>query len=161
AAEYGPVAPDLLPIDEDVPARPQSPYGQSKLAQLHVAERLGREHGLRVQVVRPFNLLGPGLGSHYFAAALCERLRQRNQAGEWGPVPISNAHATRDWVDGRDAAHAAICLAMDAPPGPGRIGLCNIATGQETAVLELAAYLCRLAGEFEAVPGERAESRTG
>lgn len=156
AAEYGPVPPELLPIREEMPARPTSPYGQSKLAQLHVAERMARDHGLRVHVVRPFNLLGPGLGPHYFAAALCERLRQMKS----GAVPIVNGRATRDWVDVRDVADVVVRLALDAPPTPGQVGLFNLATGRETAVLKLAEYLCRLAGGFHAVDAGEGESRS-
>jgi GDP-4-dehydro-6-deoxy-D-mannose reductase len=156
AAEYGPVPPEWLPIREDAPPRPTSPYGQSKLAQTRLAESYAAEHGLRVLVVRPFNLLGPGLGSHYFAAALIERIRQWKP----GPVPIANSQATRDWVDVRDAVDAVKRLAFDAPPEPGRMGLFNIATGQETAVRELADYLCRLAGDFHATDAGRADGHS-
>jgi GDP-4-dehydro-6-deoxy-D-mannose reductase len=161
AAEYGPVSPDRLPIAEDVPPCPQSPYGQSKLRQTQLAERLTRLHRLRVHLVRPFNVLGPGLGRHYFAAAFRERLRQLSAAGQSGPVTVSNAQATRDWIDVSDVVEAVYLLALHAPPEPGTMGLYNIATGQETTVLELADYLCRLAGDFHAVAGERGESRTG
>ncbi len=37
----------------------------------------------------------------------------------------------------------------------------NIATGQETSVLEVAECLCRLGGDFHAVDAGRAESRSG
>lgn len=123
--------------------------------------RLAGEHGLRVHVVRPFNLVGPGLGRHYFAAELCERLRQARQAGRSGALAIDNGQATRDWVDVRDAADAVLRLALDAPPAPGAIGVYNIATGQETSVLELAEHLCRLAGDFHAVDAGPAGSRSG
>ena len=160
AAEYGPVAPEHLPIHEDIPARPQSSYGQSKLAQTQLAMRLAAEHNLRIHVVRPFNLIGPGLGRHYVAASLCDRLLRARQDGRELALPIPNGQATRDWVDVRDAADAVVRLALDAPPEAGTVGLHNIATGQETRVLELAEHLCRLAGNFRAVDAGRAESRT-
>jgi GDP-4-dehydro-6-deoxy-D-mannose reductase len=121
---------------------------------------LAEEHGLRIHVVRPFNLLGPGLSRHYFAQALCERLRQLHQAGKFGVVPVANAQASRDWVDVRDVAEAIFRLAFCAPPQPGRIGLYNIASGIETSVLALADQLCRLAGDFRAVAGEPRTGRT-
>src|SRR5262249_14012791 len=52
AAEYGAVEPHCLPVNEQHPGRPESPFGKSKLAQLHLAERIAAEHGLRVLVVR-------------------------------------------------------------------------------------------------------------
>ena len=121
---------------------------------------MAREHGLRVVVVRPFNLLGPGLGPHYLAAALCDRLRQAKAAGLSGPLSVVNGQATRDWVDVRDLADAVVRLALHAPPRPGRLGLYNVASGRETAVLTLADFLCRLAGDFHAVDLGRAGSRS-
>jgi nucleoside-diphosphate-sugar epimerase len=161
AAEYGPVPPELLPIREDAPCHPQSGYGQSKLAQLQVARRVASERDLRVHVVRPFNLIGPGLGRQYLAASLCERLVQAKKDGRSGPFQVSNAEATRDFVDVRDAAAAALKLAFDAPPQRGSIGLYNIATGKETSVLTLSEHLCQLAGGFHAVNLGRADSRSG
>jgi GDP-4-dehydro-6-deoxy-D-mannose reductase len=161
AAEYGPVPPERLPIREEMSARPDSPYGRSKLAQLHVAEHLARDRSLRVLIVRPFNLLGPGLGPQFLAASLCERLRRAREQGHRGPISVPNGHATRDWVDVRDAADAVVRLALDAPPAPGSVGLYNIATGEETAVLALADHLCRLEGDFHAVNAGPAGSRSG
>jgi nucleoside-diphosphate-sugar epimerase len=161
AAEYGAVTAELLPIGEDTPAHPQSDYGKSKLAQLHAAQRLARDRGLRVHVVRPFNLLGPGLPTHYFPASLCGRLRQAKQAGHQGPITVVNGQATRDWVDVRDAADAIVRLAVDALPEAGSVRLYNIATGIETPVLALAEHLCRLAGVFRAVDEGTNASRSG
>jgi nucleoside-diphosphate-sugar epimerase len=161
AAEYGPLPPELLPIREDAPCHPQSGYGQSKLAQLQVARRLATERGLRVHVVRPFNLIGPGLGSQYLAASLCERLVQAKKEGRIGPFQVANAEARRDFVDVRDAVDAVLRLACDAAPEPGAVGLYNIATGKETSVLALSEHLCRLAGGFHAVSMGRSNSRSG
>jgi nucleoside-diphosphate-sugar epimerase len=161
AAEYGPVAPVHLPIDEDIPARPQSDYGRSKRVQTARAARLAARLGLRVHVVRPFNLIGAGLGTHFFASALAKRLRQAKQRGEHGAIAIDNGAATRDWVDVDDAADAMLRLAFDAPPARGVAEIYNIATGQETPVLELAEYLCWLAGDFHAVDAGSAGSRSG
>lgn len=155
AAEYGPV--DDLPVSESCEPRPTSSYGRSKLAQTRLAAEIAESRGLRVQVVRPFNLLGPGLGVHYFTGALCARLR----AMPAGEVPISNGAATRDWIDVRDVAEAVAALSLDAPPGRGECVVYNAATGVETSVLELARELCRAAGDFVAVDEGRGVSRTG
>src|SRR5262249_52392082 len=72
AAEYGPVPPKALPVREDYPAFPPSFFGASKLAQTQAAAAAAAEWQLGILVVRPFNVLGPGLPGHYFAAALAE-----------------------------------------------------------------------------------------
>jgi nucleoside-diphosphate-sugar epimerase len=158
AAEYGPVPPERLPIDEDALAAPHSAYGRSKLAQTETAARLAAALNLRVHVVRPFNVLGAGLGPQYFAASFLERLKA---AKEIGPMPVANAHATRDWIDVNDVADALFRLGEQAPPRPGAMGLFNVATGVETSVLDVANELCRLAGGFHAVDEGRAASRSG
>jgi nucleoside-diphosphate-sugar epimerase len=155
------VPPALLPIREDAPARPESTYGRSKLAQLRTAQQLAQTRHLRVHVVRPFNILGSGAGRHLVACALCERLLQAKAQGRSGAIPVANAQATRDWIDVRDVADAVIRLAFDAPPERGSVGLFNLATGVETSVLALAEYLCRLAGNFHAVDAGPTESRPG
>jgi GDP-4-dehydro-6-deoxy-D-mannose reductase len=160
AAEYGSVAAQLLPIREDAPTRPLSAYGQSKLEQTRIAGQFARDYGLRIHVVRPFNLLGPGLGAHYFAAALAERLRGLRAEGQSGTVPVANGRATRDWIDVRDVADAVVRLALNTSSEPGESGVYNIATGHETSVLTLADSLCRMAGNFHAVNADRAESRS-
>lgn len=150
AAEYGNVEPQDLPIREDQPCRPLSPYGRSKVRQTNLACELAARHGLRVLVVRPFNVVGPGLPERYMPAALARRLAlNRNGSPD---VRIADAGATRDWIDVRDVAAAVAALLAHDLATPGEAGLYNVATGVETPVLTVAAELCRLAGDFQAVP---------
>ena len=60
AEVYGVVDPDQLPLDEDTPTVPASPYAASKLAAEAVALQAWRGFGQPVTVVRPFNHIGPG-----------------------------------------------------------------------------------------------------
>ncbi|MFO0967373.1 MAG: NAD(P)-dependent oxidoreductase [Gemmataceae bacterium] len=160
AAEYGPVAAERLPIREDTPAAPQSPYGRSKLAQTETAQRLASELGLRVVIARPFNILGPGLGPQYFAAAFAEKLRRLQKEGRSGVVPVANGRATRDWIHVGDVVDA-LCGLGEIRTLRGAAEVFNIATGTETTVLDLANAFCRRAGVFEAVDEGVAASRSG
>jgi GDP-4-dehydro-6-deoxy-D-mannose reductase len=161
AAEYGPAGPADLPLREDHPAVPRSYFGASKAAQTQVARAAAAEWGLRILIARPFNVIGPGLPEHYFAAALAARLRRL--AGEGSPCefPVLNAHATRDLIDVRDVAEALVDLVGRAAPAPGGCAIYNISNGIETALLEMAAELGRLAGGFVPVPGGVGASRGG
>src|SRR5437899_1722957 len=80
---------------------------------------VARHWKLRVFTVRPFNVIGPGLPDHYFAAALARRLFQMRSCGEPGPFPVMNLDATRDFVDVRDVADALAGLLSDATPAAG------------------------------------------
>lgn len=161
AAEYGQVDAVSLPLSENHVPNPLSAFGQSKLAQFHLAQSTAMEWNLSVLIVRPFNILGPGLPEHYLAAGLGQRLREALAAQQRGDFPVANSEATRDWVDVRDVVSAVIGLLARASPPPGKWDLFNIATGQETTVLALAEKLCALAGGFTAIPGSNVSSRSG
>jgi GDP-4-dehydro-6-deoxy-D-mannose reductase len=161
AAEYGDVPVDALPVAEDFPGRPTSFFGASKLAQTGVARAAAAQWALRIAVARPFNILGPGLPRHYFAASFAERLIRSRASGEAGDIPVMNADATRDFVDVRDVADALVALATSAAPPAGTMEVYNVASGRETAIGAVAAWLCRLAGGFRAVPAGDGASRSG
>jgi UDP-glucose 4-epimerase len=56
AAVYG--EPDRVPIPEDAPTRPMSPYGSSKLMSEIMLRDVARAHGLRYMILRYFNVAG-------------------------------------------------------------------------------------------------------
>jgi nucleoside-diphosphate-sugar epimerase len=160
AAEYGPVPPIALPVGEDYPASPTSFFGASKLAQTQAAAAAANEWQLSILVARPFNVIGPGLPAHYFAAALAERLEQARLTTGEGEFPVVNAEATRDFVDVRDVAEALVRLVTHAAPPAGTSAVYNIASGQETTVRAVAAKLCCLAGDFRVVDAGAGQSRS-
>ena len=160
AAEYGSPPPEALPVREDYPGVPLSFFGASKLAQTEVARVAAAERGLRVLVVRPFNVLGPGLPPHYFAGALAVRLLEARAAGAAGDIPVTNADVTRDLVDVRDVVEALLGLAARAAPPPGSLAVYNVASGRETPLLAVAERLCGLAGGYRPVHAGTAGSRS-
>ena len=109
-------------------------FGATKLSQTNLAIAAAANWDLRVTILRPFNLLGPGLPLHYFAGAFAHRLleeRAQRPSDEMGvrEVTVNNAHATRDFVDVRDAA-AAILAAVGASPRSRSGAIYNVATGR-------------------------------
>src|SRR3954447_11758441 len=55
AEVYGEVTEAELPLGEEQPPRPVSPYGESKLAMEELCERYASSRGLRIGLVRAFN----------------------------------------------------------------------------------------------------------
>jgi len=166
AAEYGPVPPEDLPVSETYPCRPTSFFGASKLAQAHLAQAAAVATGQRITIVRPFNIIGPGLPDHYFAAALAKRLLQQKAALEAGTTTdrtfeVHNPHATRDFIDVRDVASAVHFLLDQYPSRPGQAALFNIATSEETSILEVARHLGTLAGNLTPRTAGQTASRAG
>ena len=61
AEVYGAVTDPLrLPLDEEAPTAPLTPYAASKLAGEALAVQAFLGHGQQVVIVRPFNHIGPG-----------------------------------------------------------------------------------------------------
>jgi UDP-glucose 4-epimerase len=158
AAVYGRAT--TLPVDEDQPTRPLSPYGADKLGcELHAAA--GAEvHGLDAVGLRFFNVYGPRQDPRSPYAGVIARFIGRAQAGLALTVN-GDGGQIRDFVHVDDAV-AALLRAM----ATGRAGaaVANIATGRPTSILDLARTINRLAGSTLAVehgtarPGDIRES---
>ena len=137
---YGKVDPTELPITEEAPFRPVTPYAASKIA----ADQLGLQawlgYGLEVLRVRAFNHLGPGQTTRFVAPALADRIAQNERDG-LDVVPVGNLTPRRDVTDVRDVVRAYRLLVQQGDPGEAY----NVCTGRDLAIGELAAQLVALA----------------
>ncbi|RPI27972.1 MAG: NAD(P)-dependent oxidoreductase [Acidobacteria bacterium] len=52
--------PDRLPVSEDHPTRPNTPYNHSKLMAEELTRFYSQQFGVKTTVLRPFNVFGPG-----------------------------------------------------------------------------------------------------
>lgn len=117
AEEYGRIRPEELPIDEEQPVRPVSPYGVSKAAQSLLALSLAASRQLPVVVIRAFNHTGPGQRADFAVPAFARQLA-RIEAGIEAPVlRVGDLTARRDLLDVRDVARAYRLAAIRAPAG--------------------------------------------
>ncbi len=132
AAEYGHIQPDQLPVTEDVPCRPVTPYGFSKWLATEAAVFYHRTYGLGVTVIRPFQLIGRGVTARLAPGAFAEQLRQTVQAGG-GTVRVGNLDSQRDFLDVHDAVEAIWMLCEKPAPG----GVFNLCSGRPTRVGDL------------------------
>ena len=82
---YGLVEPEDLPIDEETPFRPNSPYGVSKIAQDMMALQYWNSHHLPIVRVRSFNHMGPGQSDDFAASAFARQIAEI-EAGLREPV---------------------------------------------------------------------------
>jgi GDP-4-dehydro-6-deoxy-D-mannose reductase len=141
SAEYGPAAGDAAPLDEDAPCRPQSHYGISKLAQTLMGQAMARA-GRRVLVVRPSNLIGPGMPDHMAVQQFAEQI-QRAARGGPRTIATGDLSVVRDFIDVDDVCVRlwALCQA-EVPSGE----IVNVASGRGIAMREVVERLVALAG---------------
>ncbi len=143
AEVYGAVPPDRLPITEDHPLVPGSPYGASKQAAEAAALQYHRGHGLDVVIVRPFNHIGPGQSPRFAAPAFATQIAaaESTAPGET-PPPLRHGDLSpeRDLTDVRDVVRAYRLLAESGEPGE----CYNVCSGRSTSMSQLLATLCSL-----------------
>lgn len=137
---YGRVTQAELPLDEDSPLRPVSPYAASKVAADFLALQAFLGRGLGVLRVRAFNHLGAGQTDRFVASALAHRVA-RNERDGGDVVPVGNLSPRRDFTDVRDVVRAYRLLVQRGLPGE----VYNVCSGHDVAVAELAEQLVQLA----------------
>ena len=141
AAVYG--NPESLPVAEDAPVNPVSPYGFHKAACELVAREYAECFGLNLVVCRLFSVFGPRQ-RRLLVWELFEQIM--------GPDPVvtlqGSGRESRDYLHIDDLAE--IMLALAAHPAlkasTGQVRLLNLCRGQETPVLELAHLMTSLCG---------------
>jgi GDP-4-dehydro-6-deoxy-D-mannose reductase len=116
SAEYGPIAPEDLPVRETHPLHPSHPYGVSKVAQDLLALQYFTNDSIPAIRLRIFKTTGPGkLGE------VCSDLARRAVEIEMGirpPVmPVGNLTSHRSIVDVRDLVGALGSSADYCTPG--------------------------------------------
>lgn len=134
SAEYGPSEPEEIPIKEDTPLRPASPYGVSKVATTLLALLYRRAFGMRVVVARPFFVIGPRKSGD-----VCSDFARGVVAVEKGKQPslsVGNLEAVRDLLDVEDAVRALWLLAQKGIPGEA-YNICSGVGHKVRAVLEI------------------------
>ena len=141
AEEYGHVSPDRLPIGEDTPLLPVSPYGASKAAAEMLASYIVRGRNLPVVMVRPFNHLGPGQSERLVASALARQVAENERSGG-DEILAGDLSPRRDFSDVRDVVRAYRLLAEKGRPGEAY----NVCSGRAVAIREMADTLIALSG---------------
>lgn len=136
---YGKVSSSDLPITEDQPLMPVSPYAASKVSAEVVSAQAVYGHGQDVICVRPFNHLGPGQTTQFVAPALAHRIVSCEQTGD-RVVPVGNLTPQRDFTDVRDVVRAYRLLIEYGTSGE----VYNVCSGRATAISELAALMLEL-----------------
>lgn len=137
---YGPVSESELPLDEDQPLRPVSPYAASKASAEMACVQAGFGYGLDVLRVRAFSHIGPGQSDRFVASAIAGRIAHNELSGD-SVVRVGNLGARRDFTDVRDVVKAYRMLMVDGQAGE----IYHVCTGVDRPVSELADILISLA----------------
>lgn len=140
AEVYGVVEPDDLPLREDRPLAPVSPYALTKAT----AELIGRQawlgRGLEVISARPFNHTGPGQASGFVVPSLARQIVDSERSGA-AAIAVGDISVRRDLTDVRDVVRAYRLLLDTGTPGHSY----NVCRGESTEIAEIGRRLAALA----------------
>jgi UDP-glucose 4-epimerase len=150
AATYGDVA--RLPVDEESPQCPSSPYGISKMVAEHYLRFYRSKHGLDYTALRYGNVYGPGQDPNGEAGVIAIFIG-RFLAGEGIRIDW-DGEQTRDYVYVDDVVRANLA-SLNAGSGETFV----VGTGRKTSVNEIYQALVAVTGQE--VPITRAPQRPG
>lgn len=134
AAVYG--NPVKLPVDEDHPVIPLSPYGLSKLMG-EDAVRFFSRYGLKHVILRLFNVYGPGQKAEY--AGVITRFLER-ASEKLPPLIYGDGEQTRDFIHVEDVAGAVELAIKTSHVNE----IFNIGSGDPVKIRDLAKLVMRL-----------------
>ncbi len=138
--EYGFATPAEMPLREDQPFRPTSPYAVSKVAQDYLGLQYFLSYGLPIVRVRAFNHIGPGQSDRFAISAFARQIAEI-EAGQRAPVVrVGNLDARRDFLDVRDVVRAYLLALTRGEPG----AVYNIGSGIAMGIGEALAMLLAL-----------------
>ena len=152
AAVYGDV--EQMPVSEDAPKRPVSPYGIDKYASELALDYYSAVHDVPTTSLRFFNVYGPRQDPSSPYSGVISIFTDRARAGR--PLTIfGDGSQTRDFVYVGDVVRAIIAAAGD---GNSRV-VANVGTGVETSVVALARTIVEICGNTSKI--EHALPRSG
>ena len=137
-AIYG--QPTEIPVSEDEPFSPSSPYGLQKSALDHYARLYEELYGLETVALRYFNIYGPRQSSGDYSGVISIFKRQATN-GE--PITVDgDGEQTRDFVHVDDVVRANLLAATTDHVGEAY----NVGTGASVTIKELAETIRDVSG---------------
>ena len=138
AAVYG--DPETLPLSEQVPIRPISPYGLEKYSNELYADLFGRLYGLSQLGLRYFNVYGPRQDPNSPYSGVISRFVDQVRRGTAVTVR-GDGLQERDFIHVTDVARANVAALRSRVDG-----VVNVASGQVISIHRLAELMIELHG---------------
>lgn len=128
-----------VPIDENHPLQPQSPYSASKIGADAVAMSFYHAFDLPVVVARPFNTFGPRQSARAVIPTIITQIANGRES-----IDLGDTKPTRDFTYVLDTCNALIAL-IESDQTVGEI--VNIGSNNEISIRELAERIAETMGQ--------------
>lgn len=146
-----------IPLDEDAPLAPASPYAASKAAADLLSFQYAVNYDLPIVRLRPFNQLGPRQRPGFVVSDVASQIA-RAEAGLQPPeIHVGDLRAVRDFTDVRDMARAVWDVARYGTAA----AVYNAGTGQGRRIEDVVHALLKLSRISVRLVVDRARLRKG
>ncbi len=143
---------EKVPMDEDHPIDPKTPYAASKSASDQIVASYQTTFGIDATIIRPFNTYGPRQNTYQNASLIPATIE--NISNGISPVIHGDGTQTRDYIFVRDTAEAIVGAYQNEQT---RNEVINVCAGQERSVEEIVSKIIDITGWEGGI--EQVESR--
>ena len=131
---------NYVPMDEQHPLHPETPYAAAKVAQDMYVYSYGRTYDLPWATIRPFNMYGPNSHWQGHRGELIPKMIVRAM-NKKPLIMFGDGSQTRDFTYVQDAAQAVVAIAEEPAC---RSTIINFCSGAETSIRQIAELTCNL-----------------
>jgi len=132
--EYGNVREEDLPLKEDHPLKPVSPYAVARISQEMLSQIYINGYGLDIIMTRSFNHIGPFQKDIFVISSFVKQLVEIKRNGKkTGNLVTGNLNIVRDFTDVRDVVSAYYQLLIKGDKGD----VYNVCSGQGLTLKEM------------------------
>lgn len=139
--EYGIVDVDHVPLSEQAPLNPISPYAVARVSQELLSNVYCKGYGMDIVMTRSFNHIGPGQKENFVVSSFAKQIVMYKK----GLIPnilVGNIDVIRDFLDVRDVVKAYMLLMEKGESGQ----VYNICSGQGNSLRDLLDTMMSVAG---------------
>ena len=132
--EYGDILHADLPLRENQPLNPISPYAVARVSQELLSKVYVHAFGMQIIMTRSFNHVGPRQDERFVIPSFIKRILDIRRSGKTaGEIETGDLTIVRDFVDVRDVVEAYYLLLTRGTPGE----VYNICSGKAIRLYEI------------------------
>ena len=140
ADEYGDVTPEDVPLREDRPLAPLSPYAVSRVAQGALCSEFSRRKTVEIVRTRTFPHTGKRRGAVFAESSFARQIAEIELERAAPVILVGNLDAIRDFSDVREVIHAYLLLLERGASG----AVYNVCSGRGVMMREILGALVAL-----------------
>jgi GDP-4-dehydro-6-deoxy-D-mannose reductase len=140
---YGNINQEHLPLIEESPLDPVSPYAVARVSQELLSKVYAEAYGFDLNITRSFNHIGPGQKDIFVISSFAKQIAEIKKQGLGrGVLQTGDLQIVRDFLDVRDVVRAYYLLLTQGTRGR----IYNVCSGTGRALQEVVDEMASIAG---------------